>query len=79
MCHPGLRGKIHGDISDNAIGMLFMEYQVSKIYKSIYTHLFHYSFFMSLLLHECKRYGFVETEGQSWREIRLNLVQSLHF
>lgn len=34
---------------------------------------------MSLSLRECKGYGFVETEGQGWKEIRHNLVQSLYF
>lgn len=70
---------MHDDISDTAVEMRFMNCEVSKIYKGTQTHSFYYYFFMSLSLCECKGYGFVEAEGQGWKEIRHNLVQSLHF
>lgn len=70
---------MHDEISDNAMEMLSMEYKVNKIYKGIYTHLFLSLFFLSLSLHECKGYGFLETKGQSWKGIRHNLVWSLRF
>lgn len=70
---------MHDDISDNAMETLSIEYKVSKIYKGIYTHLVLLLFFMSLSLCECKGYGFLKTKGQSWKGIRHNLVQSLHF
>lgn len=70
---------MHDDISSNAMEMLSMEYKVNKIYKGIYTYLFLLLLFLSLSLHECKGSGFLETKGQSWKEIRNNLVWSLHF
>lgn len=70
---------MHGDISDTAVEMRFVNREVSKIYKGTYTHSSYYYILMSLSLRECKGYGCIETEGQGWEEIRHNLVQSLHF
>lgn len=68
---------MHDDISGNTMKMLFRECKVSKSVR-VFTHMYFIIIFMSLSLYGYKGCGFVETEGQTWKGIRHNLVKSLH-